>query len=65
MYVAQKMVYFQDENIEVEFLEGVKGVDFISPGAKGEVTFDIASSAYILIRRTKGGAIQVIAAISR
>lgn len=65
LYVAEYLGYFRDENIDVTFLEGGRGVDIITPVAAGDIDFGIASSDHILISRTQGVAIRAIAAIYR
>ena len=65
LYIAEKKGYFKDENLEIEFIEGGKGVDLISPVATGDIHFGIASSDHILISRTEGAPVTAIAAIYR
>lgn len=65
LYVAVEKGYFKDENLEVEFIEGGRGIDLISPVAAGDVDFGIASSDHILISRTEGAKVRAIAAIYR
>ncbi len=65
LYWAVEKGYFLDENIEVTFIEGGRGVDLIAPVVKGEVQFGIASSDLILTKRVLGLPIKAIAAIYR
>ena len=65
LYVAQENGYFAEENLDVTFTEGGRGMDLIDPVAEGEAQFGIASSDLILAKRAQGVKIKAIAAIYR
>lgn len=65
LYVAVKNGYYQEEDIEVEFIEGGGGVDLFGPVISQDIHFAIASSDHILAKRVEGAPLKAIAAIYR
>lgn len=65
LYWAIEKGYFLDENIEVSFIEGGRGIDLVTPVVKGDAQFGIASSDLILAKRVLGQPVKAIAAIYR
>lgn len=65
LYWAVEKGYFLDENIEVTFVEGGRGIDLVTTVVNGEAQFGIASSDLILTRRVLGQPVKAIAAIYR
>lgn len=65
LYVAQEKGFFAEENLDVEFIEGGRGVELVTPVINGTAQFGIASSDLILAKRVEGLAIKAIAAIYR
>lgn len=65
LYWAVEKGFFLDENIEVTFLEGGRGVDLMKPVITGDAQFGIASSDLILAKRVLGQPVKAIAAIYR
>lgn len=65
LYWALEKGYYQEENLEVEFIEGGRGIDLVAPVVSGEAQFGIASSDLILARRSEGIPVTAIAAIYR
>lgn len=65
LYWAVEKGYYLDENIEVTFVEGGRGIDLVKPVVTGEAQFGIASSDLVLARRAEGVPVKAIAAIFR
>lgn len=63
LYMAVEHGFYQDENIEVEFVEGGGDVDLFTPIINKEAQFSIASSDLILAKRVSGQPIKAIAVV--
>jgi NitT/TauT family transport system substrate-binding protein len=64
-YAAEEQGYFEDEGLQVTFLEGGPEVDFIKPVADGQAQFGIAQPADLILARADGQPVRSIAVIFR
>jgi NitT/TauT family transport system substrate-binding protein len=62
-YVAKEKGYYQDENLDVTFLEGGKGVDGINTLVSGRADFAVVSPEDVIIKKSQGAPIEALAAI--
>jgi NitT/TauT family transport system substrate-binding protein len=64
-YAAEQQGYFEDEGLDVNFLEGGPEVDFIKPVADGNAQFGIAQPADLILARAAGKPVRGISVIFR
>lgn len=64
-YAAEQQGYFEEEGLEVSFVEGGPEVDFIAPVAEGKAQFGIAQPADLILARAEGKPLRSIAVIFR
>jgi len=64
-YMAQEEGFYQDENLDVSFLEGGKDVFPVTSIVEGKAGFSVMSPDDIFINRLRGVPIKAIAAIYR
>lgn len=64
-YVAEQQGYFQDQGLNVKFVEGGPEVDFIKPVVEGRAQFGIAQPADLILARAAGKPLRSIAVIFR
>lgn len=65
MYVALEKGLYHQENLDVEFIEGGRDRDSVTPVVSGEAHFGIAASDILLLKRYEGDPIVAIAAVYR
>lgn len=64
-YMAQEKGFYQDENLDVSFLEGGRDVSSVTSVMEGKAQFCVMSPDDIFINRFQGVSIKAIAAIYR
>lgn len=64
-YFAKEEGFYKDENLEVSFIEGGKGVDLAQSLINGRAQFSVLSPEYILQQRSSGFSFTAISAIYR
>ena len=65
LYAAAQQGYYQDEGLEVSFVEGGPEVDFIEPVAAGRAQFGMAQPADLILARAAGKPVKSVAVIFR
>lgn len=65
IYVAQEKGYYNQEGIQVNFLEGGQGIDNAQVVTSGRAQFAVTTPEDVLISRSRGAPLQAIAAIYR
>ena len=64
-YLAKEKGFYTKENLDVDFLEGGKGVDVTEALLSGPADFAVVAPEDILIKRSRGATLTAIAAIYR
>lgn len=64
-YLAKEKGFYAEENLDVDFLEGGKGVDVTEALLSGRADFAVVAPEDILIKRSQGATLTAIAAIYR
>jgi NitT/TauT family transport system substrate-binding protein len=65
LYAAEQQGYFEEEGLQVSFVEGGPQVDFISPVVNGVAQFGVAQPADVILARADGKPVRSLAAIYR
>jgi len=60
-YVAEEMGYFEDENLDVELIEGGPGIDIIHAVTSGEADFAVAAPNELIVEIANGADLKAIA----
>ncbi|HSL44769.1 MAG TPA: ABC transporter substrate-binding protein [Anaerolineales bacterium] len=64
-YAAAQQGFYEEEGLDVTFLEGGPEVDFIAPVANGTAEFGVAQPADLILARAAGMPVRAIAVIYR
>lgn len=64
-YAAEQLGYYEEEGLQVSFIEGGPEVDFIAPVVNGTAQFGVAQPADVILARAAGKSVRSIAVIYR
>ena len=64
-YAAEQLDYYEEEGLQVTFIEGGPEVNFITPVADGTAQFGVAQPADLILARAAGDPVRSIAVIYR
>jgi NitT/TauT family transport system substrate-binding protein len=65
LYAAEQLGYFEEEGLQVAFVEGGPDVDFIEPVVEGQAQFGVAQPPDMILARSTGKPVRSIAVIYR